>query len=97
METVAAITILVPVLLPIAVSLGIDPVHFGVIMVLNLMLGLLTPPVGMVLYVLARVAKIRFEDCVVGTAPFLVPLVLVLMLVTFVPQLTMWLPTLIYR
>lgn len=97
METVAAITILVPVLLPIAVKLGIDPVHFGVIMVLNLMLGLLTPPVGMVLYVLARVAKIPFEKCVAGTAPFLVPLVLVLLLITFVPSITMWLPTLIYR
>jgi tripartite ATP-independent transporter DctM subunit len=97
METVAAITIMVPVLLPIAVTLGIDPVHFGVIMVLNLMLGLLTPPVGMVLYVLARVAKIPFEDCVVGTAPFLIPLVTVLLLVTFVPGITMWLPTLIYR
>jgi len=97
METVAAITIMVPVLLPIAVAIGIDPVHFGVIMVLNLMLGLLTPPVGMVLYVLARVAKIPFEDCVVGTAPFLVPLVIVLGLITFIPGLTMWLPTLIYR
>lgn len=97
METVAAITIMVPVLLPIAVTLGIDPVHFGVIMVLNLMLGLLTPPVGMVLYVLARVAKIPFEDCVVGTAPFLIPLVIVLLMVTFIPGITMWLPTLIYR
>jgi TRAP-type C4-dicarboxylate transport system permease large subunit len=97
METVAAITILVPVLLPIAVAIGIDPVHFGVIMVLNLMLGLLTPPVGMVLYVLARVAKIPFEQCVVGTAPFLIPLVIVLLMVTFIPGLTMWLPTLIYR
>ncbi len=97
METVAAITIMVPVLLPIAVTLGIDPVHFGVIMVLNLMLGLLTPPVGMVLYVLARVAKIPFEQCVVGTAPFLVPLVIVLLLVTFIPSITMFLPTLIYR
>ena len=97
METVAAITIMVPVLLPIAVTLGIDPVHFGVIMVLNLMLGLLTPPVGMVLYVLARVAKIPFEQCVVGTAPFLIPLVAVLLLVTFIPAITMWLPTLIYR
>ena len=97
METVAAITILVPVLLPVAVQMGIDPVHFGVIMVLNLMLGLLTPPVGMVLYVLARVAKIPFERCVVATAPFLIPLVLVLLLITFVPAVTMWLPTLIYR
>ncbi|MFV0472626.1 MAG: TRAP transporter large permease [Pikeienuella sp.] len=97
METIAAITILVPVLLPVAVELGVDPVHFGVIMVLNLMLGLLTPPVGMVLYVLARVAKMPFEACVVATAPFLIPLVIVLLLITFLPGITLWLPTLIYR
>ena len=97
METVAAITILVPVLLPIAVQVGVDPVHFGVIMVLNLMIGLLTPPIGMVLYVLSRVAKVPFERCVVATAPFLIPLVIVLGLITYVPAVTMWLPTLIYR
>ncbi len=97
LETVAAITILTPVLLPIAVQLGVDPVHFGVMMVLNLMIGLLTPPIGMVLYVLSRIARLPFETCVVATAPFLVPLVAVLLLVTFVPPLTMWLPTLIYR
>lgn len=97
METVAAITILVPVLLPIAVEMGVDPVHFGVIMVLNLMIGLLTPPVGMVLYVLSRVSKVPFERCVAATAPFLIPLVIVLVLVTFVPAVTMWLPTLLYR
>jgi tripartite ATP-independent transporter DctM subunit len=97
METVAAITILVPVLLPIAVKMEVDPVHFGVIMVLNLMIGLLTPPVGMVLYVLSRVSKLPFERCVAATAPFLIPLALVLLLVTFVPAITMWLPTLLYR
>ncbi len=97
METIAAITILVPVLLPIVVKLGIDPVHFGVIMVLNLMIGLLTPPVGMVLYVLSRVSGVPFERCVAATAPFLVPLVIVLLLVTFIPQLSLFLPTLIYR
>jgi len=97
METVAAITILVPVLLPIAIHVGVDPVHFGVILVLNLMIGLLTPPVGMVLYVLSRVAKVPFERCVSATAPFLIPLFAVLLLVTFVPIFTMWLPTLIYR
>ncbi|WP_159592556.1 TRAP transporter large permease [Chelativorans xinjiangense] len=97
METVAAITILVPILLPIAVKMGVDPVHFGVIIVLNLMIGLLTPPIGMVLYVLSRVSKVPFERCVAATMPFLVPLLLVLLLVTFVPALTMWLPTLIYR
>lgn len=97
METVAAITILVPVLLPIAIKMNIDPVHFGVIVVLNLMIGLLTPPIGMVLYVLSRVAKLPFERCVSATLPFLVPLFLVLVLVTFVPAVTMWLPTLLYR
>ncbi|KFB10813.1 TRAP transporter large permease [Nitratireductor basaltis] len=97
METVAAITILVPVLLPIAMQMGVDPVHFGVILVLNLMIGLLTPPVGMVLYVLSRVSKVPFERCMSATLPFLVPLFLVLLAVTFIPAVTMWLPTLIYR
>ncbi|WP_440875989.1 TRAP transporter large permease [Thalassotalea sp. PLHSN55] len=97
METIAAITILTPVLLPIAISLGIDPVHFGVMMVLNLMIGLLTPPVGMVLYVLSRVSKVPFEECAKATVPFLIPLVTVLLLVTFIPSLSMWLPTLLYR
>lgn len=97
MEPVAAITILTPVLLPIATALGIDPVHFGIIMVLNLMIGLLTPPVGMVLYVLARVTDTSFEAVVRATVPFLIPLVGVLILVTYVPALSMWLPTLLYR
>ncbi len=97
METIAAITILVPVLLPIAVKIGIDPVHFGIILILNLMLGLLTPPVGMVLYVLAKVSDTPFERCVMATLPFLIPLVTVLLLLTFIPAITMWLPTLIYR
>ncbi|MCB1719559.1 MAG: TRAP transporter large permease, partial [Candidatus Competibacteraceae bacterium] len=74
METIAAITILTPVLLPVAMQIGIDPVHFGVILILNLMIGLLTPPVGMVLYVLSKVAAVPFERCVIATAPFLVPL-----------------------
>ncbi|ANG63816.1 ABC transporter permease [Marinobacterium aestuarii] len=97
METIAAITILVPVLLPIVTSLGIDPVHFGVVMVLNLMIGLLTPPVGLVLYVLSRVSNVPFETCAASTAPFIIPLFVVLMLVTFIPQISMWLPTLLYR
>lgn len=97
METIAAITILVPVLLPVAVTAGVDPVHFGVIMVLNLMIGLLTPPVGMVLYVLSRVSGISFEKCMRGTLPFLVPLVIALLLVTFIPAISLWLPTLLYR
>ncbi|MDD1782774.1 TRAP transporter large permease [Enterovibrio sp. ZSDZ35] len=96
METLAAITILVPVLLPVVVALDVSPVHFGIILILNLMLGLLTPPVGMVLYVLAKVANVPFERCVVATAPFLIPLVVVLLMLTFVPAFTLWLPSMIY-
>jgi tripartite ATP-independent transporter DctM subunit len=96
METIAAISILVPVLLPVTAGLGIDPVHLGIIVILNLMLGLLTPPVGMVLFVLSRVSGVPFERCVKATLPFLVPLVLVLFLLTFVPSLTLFLPNLLY-
>jgi tripartite ATP-independent transporter DctM subunit len=96
METIAAISILVPVLLPVAADFGIDPVHLGIIVILNLMLGLLTPPVGMVLFVLSRVSKVPFERCVRATLPFVVPLLGVLLLLTFVPGLVLWLPNLIY-
>jgi tripartite ATP-independent transporter DctM subunit len=97
LETVAAITILVPVLLPLLVAVGVDPVHFGIIMVLNLMIGLLTPPVGMVLYILARVSGMTFEQTARACAPFLVPLFICLGLVTYWESMVMWLPTLIYR
>ena len=92
METIAAITILTPVLLPMVVNIGVDPVHFGIFMILNLMIGLLTPPVGMVLYVLSRVAKMPFEECARATAVFIIPLVIVLIMVTFIPALSLWLP-----
>ena len=97
METIAAITILVPVLLPIAEKVGIDPVHLGIIVILNLMLGLLTPPVGMVLYVLSKVSGVKFEQCVIATAPFIVPLLIVLAMITFFPEIAMWLPNVAYR
>ncbi len=96
METIAAITILTPVLLPVAMQLGIDPIHFGVIMVLNLMIGLLTPPVGMVLFVLTRVAKVSFERAAKATFPFLLPLLIVLFLITYFEPLCMWLPGVLF-
>ena len=96
LETIAAITILVPVLLPIAAQFGISTEHFGVIVVFNLMIGLLTPPIGMVLFVLSRVARVPFERAVAGTLPFFVPLFVVLGLITFIPAISTWLPTIIY-
>lgn len=97
METIAAISILVPVFMPAVQKVGIDPVQFGVIMVLNLMIGLLTPPVGMVLFVLSRVAKLSFDRTVMAVLPFLVPLFVVLGLICLFPVLTLYLPTLWYR
>ena len=94
LEPTAAITILVPLLLPIATQLGIDPVHFGLVMVLNLMIGLLHPPMGMVLFVLARVAKLSVERTTVAILPWLVPLLLSLAILTYVPAIGLWLPRL---
>jgi TRAP-type C4-dicarboxylate transport system permease large subunit len=92
LETTAAILILVPILMPIVLKLGIDPVHFGLIMVLNLMIGLLHPPLGMVLFVLARVAKLSVERTTIAIIPWLIPLLISLVLITYVPQITLWLP-----
>jgi tripartite ATP-independent transporter DctM subunit len=92
LDTIAAITILVPILLPIAIKLGIDPVHLGQIMTLNLMIGLLHPPLGMVLFVLARVSKLSVEQTTMAILPWLVPLFLSLAAITFIPDLTLWLP-----
>jgi TRAP-type C4-dicarboxylate transport system permease large subunit len=92
LEPTAAITILVPILLPIVRELGIDPVHFGLIMVLNLMIGLLHPPMGLVLFVLARVAKLSIERTTMAILPWLIPLLVSLGLVTYLPSISLWLP-----
>ena len=92
LEPTAAITILVPILLPICLQLGIDPVHFGLVMVLNLMIGLLHPPMGMVLFVLARVSKLSLERTTIAILPWLVPLLASLILITYVPEIALWLP-----
>ncbi|AHG49346.1 ABC transporter permease (plasmid) [Rhizobium leguminosarum bv. trifolii CB782] len=92
LDTIAAITILVPILLPIVAKFGIDPVQFGLIMTLNLMIGLLHPPLGMVLFVLSRVAKLSVERTTMAILPWLVPLFLALILITFIPAVSLWLP-----
>ena len=92
LEPTSALVISVPILLPIAVEFGIDPVHFGVIVVLNLMIGLLTPPIGGVLYVLSSVTGISVEKVFRGTAVFLIPLLIVLAIVTYWSPLTTILP-----
>jgi tripartite ATP-independent transporter DctM subunit len=95
MEALAALIILVPVFMPVIKTVGIDPVHFGIVMVLNLMIGTLTPPIGIVLFVVARVAQLPFEVVTRATAPFLVPLVAVLLLITVFPELVLFVPRLV--
>lgn len=92
METLAAITILVPILVPILENVGIDLVQFGIIMVLTLMIGLLTPPFGVILFVLEKVTDANLEEITKAVAPFYVPILFVILLLVFFPVLTTWLP-----
>jgi TRAP-type C4-dicarboxylate transport system permease large subunit len=96
LEPTAAITILVPILIPICQQLGIDLVHFGLVMVLNLMIGLLHPPMGMVLFVLARVAKLSVERTTMAILPWLVPLLGSLVIITYFPKVVLWLPKMFF-
>jgi len=95
MEGIAAMLILIPILVPVAMKLGIDPVHFGLVFVLNLMIGTVTPPVGVVLYVVSNIARISFERMSRAIVPFLIPLLVVLAAITLWPPLTTWLPGLL--
>ncbi len=96
LEPTAAITILVPILVPICQKLGIDLIHFGLVMVLNLMIGLLHPPMGMVLFVLARVAKLSVERTTMAILPWLIPLLGSLVIITYFPKVVLWLPKQFY-
>ena len=97
LDAVPVILIFFPVLLPIATTLGIDPVHFGVITVLNLMIGLITPPVGAILFVETKVAKIEIKTLLKEIWPHIVVLYGVLLLITFVPQFVTFLPNLVFK
>jgi tripartite ATP-independent transporter DctM subunit len=92
MDMAPLILILTPILLPVVKTLGVDPVHFGIIMMVNLGIGLLTPPVGGVLFVGSAVAKLPIEQVVKALLPFFFALFLVLMAITYIPALSLWLP-----
>lgn len=91
-EGVAILIIAFPVLLPIIMKIGVDPVHFGVIIVLNLMIGLVTPPVGLCLYVVSSISRVSLTEISAELWPYLLALIAVLLLITFVPELSLWLP-----
>lgn len=95
METNASILILCPILLPIAEQIGMHPVQFGVMMVLNLMIGLLTPPMAICLYITSKLGKISFERAFRAVSPYYIALLVVLFAITMIPQVTLWLPQMI--
>ncbi|MDI6764789.1 MAG: TRAP transporter large permease [Thermodesulfobacteriota bacterium] len=97
METTASLIILTPILFPLAVKVGIDPIHFGLVMVLNLVIGLITPPLGVCLFIACSIAKITLEQIVKAILPFLIAAILVLFIVTYIPELSLWIPRMVMK
>jgi tripartite ATP-independent transporter DctM subunit len=96
MDTTAILLVAVPVLVPVMAALGIDPVHFGIIMVINLLIGTLTPPFGILLFVMSEVAKVEYKPLLRQTVPFYIPLFIFLIIITYWPALCLTLPELIF-
>jgi TRAP-type C4-dicarboxylate transport system permease large subunit len=95
LESIAILVMATPVLMPLLAGAGIDPVHFGVIFAVNIMIGTITPPVGMIMYVVCSLGKISIAEFSREIWPFFIALVIALFLVTFIPGLSMWLPNLL--
>jgi len=97
METTASLIILTPILLPLAIKVGIDPIHFGLVMVLNLVIGLITPPLGVCLFIACSIAKITLDQIVKAILPFLIAAISILFLVTYIPELSLWIPRMVIK
>ena len=95
METLCAIMILAPILVPVVTALGVDVTHFGIIMVVNLAIGFITPPLGVNLFVASRVGETTLDDVIKGIIPFLIVMIVVLLFITYVPAISMLLPDLL--
>jgi TRAP-type C4-dicarboxylate transport system permease large subunit len=94
LEGTTILLIIVPVLLPTANALGIDPVHFGVVAVVNIMIGLVTPPYGLLLFMMVKIAEVSLKDLVREVMPFLGAMIVALALITYIPGLVLFLPRL---
>jgi tripartite ATP-independent transporter DctM subunit len=95
LEGTAILLVIVPVFIPTAQALGIDMVHFGIVVVVNIMLGLITPPYGLLLFIMSNIAAVPMHDIVRDVLPFLLAMVAALVLITFVPEIVLWLPRLV--
>jgi len=96
MEAGVALILLVPILVPLLNIVGIDLIHFGVVMTLNLMIGVATPPIGMSLFVVSQISNIKVEDLMRSILPFLIPPIIVLFIITYIPILVTWIPNLVF-
>ncbi|WP_400164546.1 TRAP transporter large permease [Brevibacillus sp. TJ4] len=92
-DTISALVVLAPILLPIVTNVGVDPIHFGVILVANLAIGFITPPLGVNLFVASSVSKIPLEQIIRAIMPFLLMMIITLMVITYVPEMSTWLPS----
>lgn len=97
MEINTILLIFLPIILPVLQRFGIDLVHFGVVMVLNLMIGTITPPFGMIMYITSGIAKVPMAEVIKELVPFYIVLIAVLMLITYVPQIVLFLPNLLFK
>ena len=96
MEPSAIIMIMVPLLLPVAIALGIDPIHFGIIVTINMELGMITPPIGLNLFVTSGITGVSLKDVIVYSLPWSMTILLGLLLVTYIPEIALWLPNMMY-
>lgn len=96
LDTAGILILVTPVVVPAVVALGIDPVHFGMVMIVNMMIGLVTPPVGMALFIVSNISGAPIAAVARECFPFIVGFLVVLVLITFIPQLVLWLPDLVY-
>ena len=94
-DTISAIVILTPILLPVVTNIGIDPIHFGVILVMNLAIGFVTPPLGVNLFVASTVGKVSFESIVKAMIPIFITMIIALLIVIYFPPLSTGLPNLV--
>ena len=96
LEVVSTLLLVMPILAPVLMPLGVDPVHFGIIFTHNMEVGLVHPPVGLNLYVLSTISDAPIGEVIRGILPFLILLLIVLGIITYVPALTLWLPRMVY-
>ena len=94
LDSTTAILVIAPIIAKPLVAAGVDPVHLGMVVVFNLMIGLLTPPMGLALFLVAEIAKVTMKDVLREMLPYYVPLAITLLLITYIPAITTWIPRL---